>query len=105
MAFEMRTKVFAFEVRISGKFAANHATFPTLEILSISIAYGIRTKSAKSTGSERIGPRREILGFFPAWPVNRSVPKTPGILPSSGGIELAESASRMGTGGEGEPGC
>ena len=36
-----------------------------------------------------------------AEPVNRSVPKTPGNLPLSAAVGLAESAARMGTGGEG----
>jgi hypothetical protein len=62
------------------------------------IAYDRRTKSAKSIGSERIGPRREILGLFRAKPVNRSTPKTPGILPESGGIGLGESECLVGSG-------
>jgi hypothetical protein len=68
--------VFAPEVRISCKCHSNHATFSSQEILSISITYEIRTKSAKSTGSERIGPQRENLGLFRAGPVNMSGPKT-----------------------------
>ncbi len=86
---ESRTKVFAHEVRISTKCHSNHATFLPFGIPLISITYEIRTKSAKSTGSERIGPQREIFGLFPAWSVNRSAPKTPEILPSSGGIGRA----------------
>ena len=46
---------FVSQVRISGKCTANHAIFLPLEILSISMTYEIRTKSAKSTGSERVG--------------------------------------------------
>jgi hypothetical protein len=71
-----RTKVFALEVRISGKWGSKHATFSPQVFLSISITYEIRTKSAKSTGLERIGPQRENLGLFRARPVNRSTPKT-----------------------------
>ena len=63
------------------------------------IAYDLRTKSAKSTGSERIGTRRAFFGLFPPWPVNRSTPKTPGILPNSGGIGRAERADHFETGG------
>ncbi len=91
----------AFSVRISGKFAANHATFPPHDNSAISTAYNLRTKSSKSTGSERIGPRRAIFGLFLPWPVNRSAPKTPGILPSSGGNGRAERADQFETGGEG----
>ena len=56
----------------------------------------------KEGGAPRMDtPRRAILGLFPAWPVNRSVPKTPGILPSSGGIGRAERADHFETGGWG----
>ena len=96
-----RTEVFALEVRISGKWGSNHAAFQPLEIPLISIACEIRTKSAKSTASERIGPRRAIFGLFRAEPVNRSAPETPGILPSSGGIGRAERAGHFESGGEG----
>ena len=89
----------AFSVRISGKFAANHATFPPHDNSAISMAYNLRTKSAKSIGSERIGPRRANFGLFPPWPVNRSAPKTPGILPKSGRIGRAESGVHFETGG------
>ena len=89
----------AFSVRISGKFAANHATFPPHDNSAISMAYNLRTKSAKSIGLERIGPQREILGLFQAEPVNRSDPKTPGILPFRGPIGRAERADHFETGG------
>ncbi len=92
---------FANPVRISGKFADNHATFSPHKIQAFPTAYNLRTKSAKSTGSERIGPQREILGLFPAWPVNRSTPKTPGFLPQSGRIGWAERADHFKTGGGG----
>jgi hypothetical protein len=91
----------AFSVRISGKFAANHATFPPHDNPAISTAYNLRTKSSKSTGSERIGPRRVNLGLFPPWPVNRSAPKTPGILPKGGQFGRAERADHFETGGWG----
>ena len=39
--------------------------------------------------------------LFPPWPVNRSTPKTPGILPKSGRIGQAESGVHFETGGEG----
>jgi hypothetical protein len=92
---------FANSVRISGKCYSNRATFPPHEILAFPTAYSLRTKSAKSTGSESIGPRREISGLFWAEPVNRSAPKTPGILPSSGRIGRAERADHFETGGGG----
>jgi hypothetical protein len=91
---------FAISVRISCKCYSNRATFPPLKILLISIAYNLRTKSAKSTGSERIGPRRAIFGLFPPWPVNRSGPKTPGILPFRGGIGRGERGVHFETGGQ-----
>ena len=64
-------------------------------------AYNLRTKSAKSTGSERIGRRRAISGLFLPWPVNRSTRKTPGTLPKSGRIGRAERADHFETGGGG----
>ena len=91
---------FANPVRISGKCYSNRATFPAQEFLSMSVTYEIRTKSAKSTGSERIGPWRAIFGLFPALPVNRSTPKTPGILPKSGRIGLGGRADHFETGGQ-----
>ena len=90
---------FAISVRISCKCYSNRATFPPHENLSFPTAYNLRTKSAKSTGSERIGRRREILGLFPPWPVNRSALKTPGILPKRGKFGPAERADHFETGG------
>jgi hypothetical protein len=81
-----------------GKCSANHATFPVYENIAFSTAYDLRTKSAKSTGSERNGPRRANFGLFRAWPVNRFTPKTPGILPKSGRIGWGESECRVGNG-------
>jgi len=92
---------FAISVRISCRCHSNRATFSPQQISANSMTYEIRTKSAKSIGSERIGPQRENLGLFPAWPVNRSAPKNPGILPSSGGIGRAERVNHLETGGEG----
>jgi hypothetical protein len=92
-------KVFALAARISGKFAANHATFSSHKNQAFPTAYNLRTKSTKSKGSERIGPRRAIFGLFPPWPVNRSTPKTPGILPKRGPIRRAERADHFETGG------
>jgi hypothetical protein len=53
---------------------------------------------AKSGGPERIGLRRAIFRCLRLWPVNRSAPKTPGNLPLSAALGLAESTARMGTG-------
>ena len=92
---------FANPVRISRKFFANHAAFPPHDFLAFPRAYNLRTKSSKSTGSERIGPRRAIFGLFPPWPVNRSAPKTPGILPKRGPIGKAERVDHFETGGWG----
>ena len=51
-----------------------------------------------------MGPRRAIFGLFPAWPVNRSTPKTSGILPKSGRIGRGERADHFETGGGGATG-
>jgi hypothetical protein len=99
-ATRLHYRRFAISVRISGKCAANHATSSPHDNPAISIAYNLHTKSAKSTGSERIGPRRAIFGRLPPWPVNRSTPKIPGILPFRGGIGRAERADHFETGGQ-----
>ena len=78
---------------------ANQCEYPENFWQIKTIAYEIRTKSAKSIGSERIGPRRVIFGLFPPWPVNRSAPKTPGILPKRGRIGRAEREVHFETGG------
>lgn len=81
-----------------GECSANHATFSAYENIVFPTAYDLRTKSAKSTGSERIGARRAIFRLFRAWPVNRSIPKTPGILSKRGGIRRGESECLVGNG-------
>ncbi|WP_256444003.1 restriction endonuclease [Roseomonas sp. CECT 9278] len=48
-----------------------------------------------------IGRWRAICGRLRIRPVNRSVAKAPGNLPLSGASGQAESAARMGTGGQG----
>ena len=79
-----------------GKRTANRGKYRPHRFCAFSTAYDLRTKSAKSTGSERNGPRRAIFGLFRAWPVNRFTPKNPGILPKSGGIGRGESECRVG---------
>ena len=49
----------------------------------------------KSGGPERIGLWRAIFGLLRAGPVNRSAVKTPGNLPLSVALRLAESMARM----------
>ena len=98
---KVRTKVFALEVRISGKWGSNRRKCrPRGNRLFIWV-FEFRTKMAKSGGPERIGLRRAIFGRLRVGPVNRSAPKTPGNLPLSAAVGRAESAARMGTGGQG----
>ena len=82
---------FAFNERVPRQMLCQPRHISSTENTAFSIFCDLRTKSAKSTGSERIGARRAIFGLFPARPVNRSSPKTPGILPKSGGIGRGES--------------
>ena len=72
---------------------------PTARKPASNLGFEIRTKSAKSGGSERIGLRRAIFGRLRAGPVNMSALKTPGNLPLSVAPGRAESTSRMETGG------
>jgi len=89
---------FAFNERVPRQMLCQPRHISSTENTAFSIFCDLRTKSAKSTGSERIGARRAIFGLFPARPVNRSSPKTPGILPKSGGIGRGESACLMANG-------
>jgi len=100
-----RTKVFALEVRISGKWGSNQADCRPRGNRPFTYVFEFRTKTPKSSGPERNGRRRAIFRCLHAGPVNRFAPKTPGNLPLSAALGQAESAARIGTGGGSAPGC
>jgi hypothetical protein len=93
--------VFALEVRISGKWGSKSACWRLRGNRPVTWIFAFRTETAKSGGPERKGLRRAIFGLLRDGPVNRSAPKTPGNLPLSAALGLAESMARMGTGGGG----
>ena len=99
-----RTKVFALEVRISGKWGSNQGKRLPRGNRPFTWLFEFRTETHKSGGRERKGLRRAIFARLRAGPVNRSAPKTPGNLPLSAALGQAESAARMGTGGGSAPG-
>jgi hypothetical protein len=82
-----------------GQVGCEPGQVPTTLKPAVYLGFGFRTKAAKSGGPERTGLRRAIFRRLRAGPVNRSAVKTPGNLPLSAAVGLAESTARMGTGG------
>jgi hypothetical protein len=101
---KMRIKVFALEVRISGKWGSNQGKCRPPGNRPFTKVFEFRTKMPKSGGPERIGLWRAIFGLLRAEAVNRSAAKTAGNLPLSAASNQAESVARMRTGGGGAPG-
>lgn len=92
---------FASGVPNSGKWYANPSKCQSRRNRPFASFFEIRTGSVKSRGPERKRRRRTISSARWPVPVNSSSLKTPGNLPLSAAVGLAESAARMGTGGEG----
>jgi hypothetical protein len=93
------------EVRNSGKWYSNRSKSRPSGNRRLDWVSSIRTRSSKSTGTERNGTQRAISTPSGTAPVNRSAPETAGNLPLSGPPGQAESATRSGTGGGGGPRC